>query len=326
MTTSRDLVPVPARWLRRRIPADVPVTPRSIALFRLGEQCNNKCPMCSNSGRPEAFFQPIADLLARADFLRGQGFRRVVVTGGEPTIHPGFWQVIARLGENGIVWDANTNGRSFADPAFTARAVDAGLQRAIVSLHSHRSEASQEISGVSAKGHEEIVCGITELLRAGADIMLNCVITRLNIGELADYLRWCLATWGGGVQVKFAFPTSLGKGGEWAGIHLRYEEVQAELRALQELADSHGGELLFESVPPCILGDAGLANMGRSGFGETHYLEDITGNRLYAMRHIEAALSVHAEACRTCSALPHCPGIGEDYARRFGTDALRPFP
>lgn len=281
--------------------------------------------MCSNSGRPEAFFPPVDDLLARADFLHDQGFRRVVVTGGEPTIHPGFWDVIARLGAHGIVWDANTNGRSFADPAFTARAIDTGLQRAIVSLHSHHSEISQEISGVTARGHEEIVGGITELRRAGADVMLNCVITRLNIGQLADYLRSCLATWGGDVQVKFAFPTSLGKGGEWPGIHLRYEEVQAELRSLQQLADSSGCEVLFESVPPCILGDAGLANMGRSGFGETHYLDDITGDRLYAMRHIEAALSVHGEACRTCSALPQCPGIGEDYARRFGTGVLRPF-
>ncbi len=330
MTTARDTPALPVaaaspRWLRRRISAELAVTPRSLALFRLGEQCNNKCPMCSNSGRPEAYFPPTADLLRRADFLHGRGIRRVVLTGGEATIHPGFWDVVARLGEHGISWDSNTNGRSFADPAFAARAVETGLVRAIVSLHSHLPETSQLISGVSAKGHAEIIAGIGELLHAGAQLMLNCVLTTHTAGTLLDYVRWCHATWTGGFQVKFAFPTTVGKGGDWAGIHLTYSDIEAELRAVRSAADLHGWDVVVESVPPCVLGDPSVRDVSRSGFGETHYLDDITGDRLYPIRHIEAALSVHPEACRGCRALGDCPGVGEDYARRVGTGELRPF-
>ena len=73
------------RLMRRRTPPTLPVTPRSISLFRLGEACNNHCPMCSNSGRPEAWLTPQEELLKRVDWLAAQGMKRVVVTGGEPT-------------------------------------------------------------------------------------------------------------------------------------------------------------------------------------------------------------------------------------------------
>ena len=66
-------------------------------------------------------------------------------------------------------------------------------------------------------------------------------------------------------------------------------------------------------------------NLGRWAFGETHYLDDATGERVYSMRHIEAELSAFGEACRRCSALRRCPGVSRQYARRYGVDELVPF-
>ena len=92
---------VPAvRLMRKLHRPETPVDRHSVSLFRLGEQCNNDCPMCSNSGREEAFFQSTEVLVSRVGFLAREGFRRVVVTGGEPTIHPGFWEIISALGEH----------------------------------------------------------------------------------------------------------------------------------------------------------------------------------------------------------------------------------
>src|SRR5262249_29004549 len=102
---------LPVRLFKKRIPEEAPVTARSMALFRFGEQCNNHCPMCSNTGEAALFFHRTDELLRRADFLHGCGFQRVVVTGGEATIHPGFWTVIERLAAHPLGWDGNTSGR-----------------------------------------------------------------------------------------------------------------------------------------------------------------------------------------------------------------------
>ena len=317
---------VPVRLFRKRIPEDAPVTRRSMALFRFGEQCNNHCPMCSNTGEAALFFHQTDELLRRADFLHGCSFRRVVVTGGEATIHPGFWTVIERLAAHGMVWDVNTHGRTFSQPLFARRAVATGLKRAIVSLHSHHPPTSAAIFGASQDAHHETVAGVERLLEAGVDVMLNCVLTRLNLMQLEDYLESAHQRFGRAVAYKFVFPSTIGKGGQWAEIAtLRYSDVGTTVQRLRALAASLGLRIFFESFPNCILQVADSLNLGRSAFGETHYLDDATGDRVYAMRHIEAELSAFGEACRLCLAKRHCPGISLQYAKRYGVDELSPF-
>jgi ubiquinone/menaquinone biosynthesis C-methylase UbiE len=156
--------------------------------------------------------------------------------------------------------------------------------------------------------------------------MLNCVLTRLNLGEVDDYLRTEHARLGRRASFKFVFPSTLGKGGPWAGIAtLRYDDVRETVHRLRSTALELGARILFESFPNCIIGDPSAVNLGRSTFGETHYLDDATGDRIYSMRHIEADLSAFAEVCRRCSALPHCPGVSRRYAKRYGVDELSAF-
>jgi MoaA/NifB/PqqE/SkfB family radical SAM enzyme/2-polyprenyl-3-methyl-5-hydroxy-6-metoxy-1,4-benzoquinol methylase len=318
--------PVAPRLFKKKIPDEEPITAHSAALFRFGEQCNNDCPMCSNTGEAALFFHPTEALLERAAFLQRCGFRRAVITGGEPTIHPGFWTVVEWLHVNGFTWDANTHGRTFAKDGFARRAVEHGLTRAIVSLHSHVPATSAALFGTRENAHHETVAGIDRLAEAGVELMLNCVLTRLNLGELEDYLRTEHARLGQRAAFKFVFPSTLGKGGPWAGVAtLRYDDVRETVQRLRSTALELGARIFFESFPNCILGDPGSVNLGRSSFGETHYLDDATGDRIYSMRHIEADLSAFAEVCRRCAALPYCPGVSRSYIKRYGVDELVPF-
>jgi 2-polyprenyl-3-methyl-5-hydroxy-6-metoxy-1,4-benzoquinol methylase len=314
------------RLFKKKVLDDEPVTVQSAALFRFGEQCNNDCPMCSNTGEASLFFHPTETLLRRAAFLHRYGFRRAVVTGGEPTIHPGFWTVVERLFADGFTWDINTHGRSFAKEGFARRAAGQGLKRAIVSLHSHRPATSATIFGTREDAHHETLAGIDRLVDADVDVTLNCVLTRLNLGELEEYLRTEHARYGTRAAFKFVFPTTLGKGGSWSGIAtLRYADVGETVRRLRSTALELGATVLFESFPNCILRDPATTNLGRSAFGETHYLDDASGDRIYSMRHIEAELSAFGEVCRRCASLRCCPGISRQYAKRYGTGELVPF-
>ena len=310
--------------MRKLRPAERAVDDRSVSLFRLAEACNNDCPMCSNSGRPEAWFTELAHLLTRVGFLHAQGFRRVVLTGGEPTIHPGFWDVGAALNDHQMTWDINTHGRSFSDPEFATRARAEGLQRAIVSLHSHDVATSCLIFGCKPRGHEETVQGIENLLAQGVWMMLNCVVTTSNAGHLPEYLRWCVDRFGNGYTMKLAFPSTTGKGGEWEGPALRYTDVIDAVREMRDAASELGLRLVFESFPSCVLDDRQNRNISRSGFGETHYLDDVSGDQIYPIDHIEAALSAYPETCQRCRAIKTCPGVSEGYLMRYGAGELVP--
>ena len=318
--------PTAPRLFKKKVPDDEPVTPRSAALFRFGEQCNNDCPMCSNTGEASLFFHPTETLLRRAEVLRRYGFRRAVVTGGEPTIHPGFWTVVERLAADGFTWDINTHGRSFAKDGFARRAAGLALKRAIVSLHSHVPATSAAIFGTREDAHHETVAGIDRLIDAEVDVTLNCVLTRLNLGEVEEYLRVGRVRHGERAAFKFVFPSTTGKGGAWDGIAtLRYADVRETVQRLRSTARELGARVFFESFPSCILGDPDAVNLGRWAFGETHYLDDANGERVYSMRHIEAELSAFGEPCRRCSALRSCPGVSRAYVKRYGVDELVPF-
>lgn len=323
-TPSLSLSSGTIRLLRRRIPEHVPVTPQSIALFRLGEACNHACPMCSNSGRPEAFFIQQDELLRRVAFLHSQGLRRVVLTGGEPTIHPAFWPVVAALQARGMVWDINSNGSRFADGVFAARAVEEGLQRAIISLHALDEAKSCLISGIKPKGHAEILAALDNLLTAGVPLLINCVLTTHTAADALGFVQGVRERWGPAAAVKLCFPSTAGKGGAWEGLQLRYHDVQEQLRAVHEWAQAVGHDVVFESVPPCILGDASIRDVSRSGFGESHYLDDVHGDRLYAIAHIEAQFSALPETCKTCRAFARCPGPAERYLRQHGAAEFVP--
>lgn len=315
------------RLFKKQIPEQAPVTKSSAALFRFGEQCNYRCPMCSNTGDASLFFHQTEELLRRAAFLHDCGFRRAVVTGGEATIHPGFWTVVEQLAAYGMAWDINTHGRTFSKPGFARRAVETGLERAIVSLHSFHPPTSATIFGVSEEAHHGTVDGVDRLLEAGVHVMLNCVLTRLTLSQLEEYLQAGYERFGGRVTFKFVFPSTIGKGGQWEEIEtIRYDEVRENVAHLQDLAAQLSARIFFESFPNCILRNPDAANYGRSTFGESHYLDDATGDRVYAMRHIEAELSAFGEACRRCSALRQCPGVALRYARRHGVGELSPFP
>jgi molybdenum cofactor biosynthesis enzyme MoaA len=313
------------RLMRKRRAEIAPVTARSLVLLRLGELCNNKCPMCSNSGDPALWRVERAALLERVERVVALGFRRVIVTGGEPTIHPAFWDVVNALAGHGVVWDINSHGRSFARRDFAERAMAAGLERAIISLHSHIEAASAVISGTAGEGHRQTVAGIDHLVAAGAVVMLNLVLCTENLDHVGDWVDDCADRWGDDVTLKVCFPFHGGHGGAWAGIDLRYDDVRAAIAETRARAKARAMRLHWEGVPHCVHGDPAAPDLSRSGFGESHYLDDHDGVQLYSMRAIEAALHVYPERCRGCAALARCPGVEERYLRRHGSAELSPF-
>lgn len=310
---------------RKRCSEVEPVGPDSLALFRLGYQCNNQCRMCSNPAPLESESPSSEELLRRTAFLHDAGFRQVVLTGGEPTKHAGFWSVVDRLGELGMTWDLNTNGRTLSDASRCRDAVSGGMRRAIVSLHSHRRDVTEAITG-QRDAQSEAERAIDHLLRREVPVLLNAVILTATYRSIAEYLRYCAMRFGRQTAVKLAFPSSSGRGRDWEGIQLRYSDVRAPLEEAAAAAADAGLSLYCESIPHCILGDATALDMGRSGFGETHYLDDQTGDSLHSIRYIESRWNVYGDACRGCTALARCPGIPLTYAREHGTNEFTPRP
>jgi len=92
--------------------------PGRISAVVFTQGCNFRCPFCHNPELvdPERFMEriPEAEILSFLEKRRGR-LDAVVITGGEPTVHPGIIPLILRLKDMGYLIKLDTNG-ALPDP------------------------------------------------------------------------------------------------------------------------------------------------------------------------------------------------------------------
>ncbi len=95
-----------------------------IAIIEINDYCNLTCPVCFAGSSPLAEHKPVSDIAAMVDHLvASEGEPDVVqISGGEPTYHPNFLEIVRMAKERPIRHlMINTNGVRIArDPEFVA--------------------------------------------------------------------------------------------------------------------------------------------------------------------------------------------------------------
>jgi len=312
-------------FFRKPPPPETPIGPDSCVLVRVGTACDQTCIMCPNPTGSGRSYLPTPEWIRRVDFVASLGFPRVMLTGGEPTLHPGFEAGIEVLATRRIAWDIVTNGGMFSTAGWAERARAAGLRRAVVSLHSHDPVVNSAITNSSAGSHRDRLHAIHRLQEAGLEVMVNHVLLPQNREGLCDFIQFCAREFGPTVRIKVAFPLFDLPWREWSAVHETYADCMDVLRAARAEATTLGMDLLYEGIPNCILGDPHAASAGRIAFGVTHYLEDDPGDRVLSVAVIESEVYVFAEFCNRCLAFERCTGVHVRYAERYGMPEMIPF-
>jgi len=157
---------------------------------RLTFACNNRCLFCLDSDVQTGRVLDAGRL--REDLKRGieKGAERLILSGGEPSIHPEYLELIGYGRKLGYTWiQTITNGRMFAYRKFTAKAVEAGLNEATLSMHGHTPAIHDQLVGVEGAFRQSIQ-GMHNLLAEGVVVSVDVVLNRLNLEELPDILEF----------------------------------------------------------------------------------------------------------------------------------------
>lgn len=159
---------------------------------RLTRVCNNRCLFCHDSVLHDGSRSPVDQLEAEIRSGRGAGAERLILSGGEPTLHPSFIDLIAYGRARGYSWiQAVSNGRMFAYPGFVQRCLAAGLDEVTLSLHGHTPALHDRLVGVPG-AFAQSLRGLDQLLAAGLVVSVDVVLTALNLPELPELLEFYL--------------------------------------------------------------------------------------------------------------------------------------
>lgn len=155
---------------------------------RLTRACNNRCLFCLDSGAQNGRVVPEEAVRERILEGRRAGADRLILSGGEPTIHPGYLDFI-RLGTDaGYSWiQTVTNGRMFRYARFAETAVRHGLREATFSMHGHTPDLHDRLVGHEG-AFAQALAGLRRVMDLGVVVSVDVVLNRLNLPFLREIL------------------------------------------------------------------------------------------------------------------------------------------
>ena len=220
---------------------------------RLSYDCNNHCTFCLDSNAHDGTMRDDREIRVQIVEGRKKGSTRLILSGGEPTMHPLFLEYV-KLGKMAGYPKVQTvtNGRMFAYPDFLARALENGLNEITFSLHGHTAKLHDALVGTPGAFVEE-VAGLKAALAAERFIVnVDIVINKQNVKHLPVMLETFME-WG---VREFDLLHIIPFGNAWtdARDHLFYDlddpEILVALRKAMELSRRPDVHIWLNRFPP----------------------------------------------------------------------------
>ena len=242
------------------------------------------------------------------DFVR-RGYFGIILTGGEPTLHPDLPAITRYARDQGLHVRMITNGSRLADPRFAHDMADAGLQLVHVSIYSVVPEVEARLRGVDGT-LPDAFAALDAAGAAGIDVNINCVINKLNADHLDHNVRYITRHHG---HVRHFVWNNLDPSMGRAEVNQdqftpRLADFELSLeRAMRHLHKS-GRTFRVEKVPLCYMGSFPWASTETRKIvkGEeriVHFLDAKQTVRQTEWDHI------YTDECRACTLRSICGGL-----------------
>jgi MoaA/NifB/PqqE/SkfB family radical SAM enzyme len=286
---------------------------------RLTRCCNNRCVFCLDSEIHDGSRIPEGEIRGRIIDGRRRGATRLILSGGEPTIHPGFTDFV-RLGRD-LGYEkvqVITNGRMFSYTGFLGKCVEAGLGEITFSIHGPDASIHDRLVGVEG-AFEQAMKGLRAALSGGRLVVnVDVCLNRINVPRLPELLERFIAL---GVRefdllqlVPFGRAHDSGAGDLFYDVDEAMPAIEAALR----ISESPGVTIWFNRFPPPFLENY------EHLIQDPHKLEDEIRGRQDEFEIMLAdgtPLSCRQpDRCRRCYLQPFCDDLEETRRRLMNGD------
>lgn len=228
------------------------------------QQCNLRCTYCHPGDVWEVQHldvDPVSDVLAAAERY---GVLEVVLSGGEPTLHPQFKQVLDAthmLSRTAAVLITNATR---VDDARAQLIGEANLARVCVSLDSADPEVHALARG---DNHARVLAGLRRIRSTGLPVTVISVVHQGNYRRIGELSEWLLAE-GLADQHHLCSPSYSGEARQhYPALALRHDDylaVQEQIDARHESLARQGLFVTFNSFWPATGQRSSVVDAGRS--------------------------------------------------------------
>jgi len=279
----------------------------NIGYIQVVRHCNHFCGFCSNPTTPYVHTFETMKVLVD-DFVKRSYFG-VILTGGEPTLHPELPRIAAYASSVGLHVRMITNGWRLSDPEFARAVAEAGVKLVHVSVYSVRPEIEEKLRGTPGT-LEKAFAAAKNAHDYGIDVNINCVINKLNADHLDENIEYWIEhhpyirhfIWNN-------LDPSMGRAEvNQAQFTPRLADFEVSLQRAMRRLYTTGRTFRVEKVPLCYMTEFAWARtetrkIVKSEERIVHFLDYKQTVRQTDWSHI------YAPPCEACSLRPICGGL-----------------
>jgi hypothetical protein len=284
----------------------------SVGILWLGFRCNQDCRMCWQGRDWPA---PPDEVFDRwLDELCGAGIGSLILSGGEPTLHPRLPHWLRRAARAGVHVTLETNAIRFCEPGVLDELRAAGLESVVVSLHAADAAVSDALT-MAPGTFAPTVAGARAALAAELRVGVHCVVERGNVDGLEAHARFTANELRAGerriAHVSYSFPIPYRRRDLYRDAIVPLDRLRPRLSAAAHILRRAGIDVRFlgpSGFPPCAFEDpASLAPL----------LPEVVGEEMRAER-------TFVESCSSCALRARCLGVHDAYVAQHGARGVVP--
>lgn len=167
-----------------------------VTFIEITTRCNMRCPVCYAAADTTGKDVPYEDVARMLEAIsREDKDTHLVLTGGEPTIHPDFFRILKKASELGLIRRTfvATNCITIADKEFCRKVFDAGVRKFYFAFDGTDPEACKRLRG-SLKAYESVRKALQNIRQLGkAWIILSFTASKeFNLKNIPAALEFAM--------------------------------------------------------------------------------------------------------------------------------------
>ncbi|MFP4118012.1 MAG: radical SAM protein [Candidatus Woesearchaeota archaeon] len=194
-------------------------------------RCNNNCLFCLQGHHPGAEHKGFDDIKTDIDAAASSGLKKIVLSGGEPTLHPDYIKIVKYCKSSGIPHvQTISNGRMFSLSRFARSAAISGLTEVTLSIHGKDAKTHDFLVNVPG-AFSQISKAIKNLKAEGIIISVDVGIFEQNYKQLPEIVKMIHADFGLVCDIDLIGPTLQGNAKQnHSNVMPRYSDVEPYLK------------------------------------------------------------------------------------------------
>lgn len=159
--------------------------------WELLDKCNYACPFCYIVGHSRCEMLEFEKIEKHLSALIDNGLLFCLLSGGEVTIHPDFYQIYHFLKSKGVIVEILTNGYHI-DSNLLELYEKLKPSKIEISIYSLDNKKLQYITGINDyKCAEKVLGNISIIKELGINVVCKTFVNKITYRELSSIQSWC---------------------------------------------------------------------------------------------------------------------------------------